>query len=66
MMNEEPLARTIVEAVLADLRDRAGFDGWWENIDEDIQAEIVADLEAQVQQVLNGPPSAGTIGERNG
>ncbi len=65
-MDGAPLARTIVQAVLADLRDRAGFDHWWDEIDEDIQAEIVADLGEQVQQVLDGAPSAGTSGEGNG
>ena len=41
-------ARVAVEAVFDELNTRGGFDGWWGEIDEDIQVEIV---EACVQRV---------------
>jgi hypothetical protein len=41
-------ARVVVEAVLDELRNRKGFDWWWDDLDEDIQVEIV---EACVQRV---------------
>lgn len=39
----------VVVAVLAGLRARRGFDGWWDNVDAEIQAEIVLALEVRVK-----------------
>ena len=36
--------KEIVEKMINALNDRGGFDNWWYNIDEDIQAEITDEL----------------------
>lgn len=36
--------KEIVEKMINTLNDRGGFDDWWHNIDEDIQAEIIEEL----------------------
>ena len=36
--------KEIVENILSELNGRSGFDDWWYNIDEDIQAEITETL----------------------
>lgn len=34
----------VVDAVLKDLQDRSGFDHWWDDISDDVQEEVRADL----------------------
>ena len=36
--------KEIVEKMINALNNRGGFDGWWHNIDEEIQAEIADEL----------------------
>jgi len=36
------LAARIVDAIVSDLRGRCGFDAVWDNMDEEIQAEIIS------------------------
>ena len=33
-------ADDVVDAILAELSDRSGFDGWWQGIDLDVRVEI--------------------------
>jgi hypothetical protein len=42
----------IVDDILAELSDRSGFDGWWGDIDPDIQTEIRQALAARVETAL--------------
>ena len=44
MLQQHKKAKRIVEEILRELDDRGGFDGWWGDIDEDIQEEIKAKL----------------------
>ena len=46
------LAVRIVDSVIDDLWDRGGFDGWWCDIDEDIQQEIIDSLTATVHNKI--------------
>lgn len=46
-------AERVVEAILRDLEDRAGFDHWWDGIEMDIQEEIRETLVEKVAAVLN-------------
>jgi hypothetical protein len=39
LLNPEVL-RAAAEAVIEELKSRAGFDGWWHDIDKDIKEEI--------------------------
>lgn len=48
-------ATRAANAVIATLDNRGGFDGWFDNIDEDTQVEIVEEL-AQVIQLVYPPP----------
>ncbi len=50
--NLNPLAQQIVETVLDDLYGRKGFDGWWDNLDDEVTKEIHEVLARQVTQVL--------------
>jgi hypothetical protein len=34
----------LVDAIIADLRNRKDFDGWWDSIDEDVKFTILMDL----------------------
>jgi len=38
------MEKEIVNEIIDALCDRGGFDGWWGNIDEDIQNEIKEEL----------------------
>lgn len=31
-------------SIISTLKDRSGFDGWWDSIDEDIQDEIFDEI----------------------
>jgi hypothetical protein len=42
----------IVDAVLKDLHDRSGFDGWWGMIDDDVRLDVVVELETTVCAIL--------------
>lgn len=46
-------ASDIAAAVLRDLSDRKGFDWWWDDLDDEIQADIEEDLTKTVQKVLD-------------
>ena len=46
------LKREIVEAVLKDLGDRSGFDGWFDSLDYDVQCDIIVELESTVGAIL--------------
>ena len=35
----------IVDEIIDNLNDRSGFDGWWGNLDDDIQDEIKGEIE---------------------
>lgn len=52
MSDERSLAEKIVSAVMLDLSDRSGFDGWWGSVDEDVQLDVVTDLEDVVGALL--------------
>lgn len=47
---EPDTARRIVNAVLNNLNGRAGFDGWWDDIDPETQEEIRESLTMLVQE----------------
>ena len=51
-MDIERTAKKIVKHILDDLDDRGGFDGWWDDIDTDTQAEIKEELEDTVERIL--------------
>lgn len=53
MMENERVARRIVDAVLKDLKDRSGIGDAIEGTDEDIQNEIVEELTAEVRGILD-------------
>lgn len=46
------LRDAILAAVFDDLKDRSGFDHWWDNIDHDIKLEILTELGDKVEAVL--------------
>jgi hypothetical protein len=46
-------ARTAVEAVFGELRNRKGFGWWWDDLDEDIQAEIVDALREVIAREMS-------------
>jgi hypothetical protein len=48
----EDKSKEIIKKVLDNLKCRGGFDGWWDNIDEDIQDEIIEELEQTVTNFL--------------
>ena len=48
-----PIAIEIVGDILHKLKDRQGFDYWWNSIDEDIQSEIVQNLRELVVNIIN-------------
>lgn len=50
--SDRVIARRIVDAVLRNLDDRSGFDGWWGDLDTDIQAEIRRALRGDVEDIL--------------
>lgn len=41
---EKQYKKSIAEKIIEDFRDRRGFDGWWCDIDEDIQEEILLSI----------------------
>lgn len=43
-------ARTVAEAIVANLNGRSGFDAWWGVIRPDTQEEILSDLMKVVQE----------------
>jgi hypothetical protein len=51
-MDPDTRAEQIVKVVLEDLADRAGFDWWWDDIDEQTQNEIRDDLAGKIAPLL--------------
>lgn len=47
-------ATAIITDVLNDLNGRGGFDAWWEEIDHDVRADLITDLEEIVNEHLDG------------
>lgn len=45
-------AEGVVQAVLAELEDRGGFDHWWGAIDHEAREEIVETLVLRVDTVM--------------
>lgn len=46
--------KSIGEKIIGELKSRSGFDGWWDDIDEEFQIEIINDLnELSIQYVLD-------------
>lgn len=43
-------AKSAAQAVLADLKDRSGFDHWWADIDSDTRREIRDDLAKEIDK----------------
>ncbi len=41
----------LVDNIIAILSARKGFDGWWNNIDDDIQEEIIDEIVALINKV---------------
>lgn len=41
---------TKTEQIISALSNRGGFDGWWGDIDEDIQQEIIAEIDAIIDE----------------
>lgn len=58
------ISRVITASLLSELGDRAGFDGWWGDIDDDIRQEIVCTLEEIVDGRV-GPLVESTTLARN-
>lgn len=50
------------EAVISDLRDRRGFDHWWDEIDEDIQNDIREVLADEIGSVYSDMRERGSEG----
>ncbi len=46
------MEKQIVEEIIDFLRDRGGFDHWWDGIDEETQEEIKEGLEEIVKNKL--------------
>jgi hypothetical protein len=53
MMENEAIARRIVDAVLTDLKDRSGIGDAIDGTDEDIQQEIEGELTEKVRAILD-------------
>jgi hypothetical protein len=52
-MNTESVSCEVVSKILLELNDRSGFDGWWSNIDYDIQEEIENELVSIIKSILD-------------
>ncbi len=52
MPNLDRMSSEIVGRVLNELRDRKGFSGWYDEIDNDIQCDIEDRLIADVKRIL--------------
>lgn len=50
--NPVSYAAHVVNAVFEDLYGRAGFDDWWDDIDEDTRFQILLDLQLKVSDEL--------------
>ena len=44
----------VAKKVVAILEDRSGFDGWWDDIDDDIQNEILERIAKVIETEVNG------------
>lgn len=51
---QDSVSQRIVDTVLRDLKDRAGFDAWWSTIDAERQGDIKASLRVKVLEALDG------------
>lgn len=45
---------SVGQKIIDALSDRKGFDWWWDDLDPDIQAEIVAELDHLIDQHNGG------------
>lgn len=52
-MSPEETAAVVTAAVLHELSKRKGFDDWWDDIERDIRAEIIAALDARVLAAMS-------------
>lgn len=50
--DQRSLETRIVDAVLKNLTDRSGFDGWWGTFDADVRLDVVTELETTVCALL--------------
>jgi hypothetical protein len=50
---EQTLAQRIAETVIAVLCGRGGFDHWWDDIDDETQADILAELAQEINDLLD-------------
>lgn len=41
-------------AVIEELEDRSGFDGWWGDLDEDIQSDILTAVAEKIDAAYRG------------
>lgn len=48
-MNKVEIKKCALE-IIDSLCDRGGFDDWWYNIDDDIEAEIISELENIIEK----------------
>lgn len=51
-MKRENTFKVISKTIIEKLSDRQGFDGWWGNIDDDIQKEILKEIEDIVKTAI--------------
>ncbi len=53
MSNPDPdLYEQIAKKIVDDLEGRSGFDGWWEDIDPPIQAEIHEEIASTIRNAM--------------
>lgn len=62
----QPFAERAASAVLAELLDRGGFDGWWGNLRHDLQDEIREALAAAIRQQHDRREVLATVPEAAG
>ena len=58
-MNKIEIKKCVLE-ILDSLYDRGGFDGWWDNLDINIEKEIEEELETIIERRLNSNKSKHT------
>jgi len=53
------------EKIISALCDRGGFDGWWGNIDEDIQNEILTMMDHIIDETPSISPCCASAVDRD-